>query len=298
MKRLLLIVCFISCINFMTGCHEIQPSQPSNSSSLPSKTELPTSATPTELVVDGLISREFVNMLCPGYDASQFFQVARLPIDKLDTGTFRFLINDSSEDIFEVKIGWHNEFTDSVLVILEGSLIIKDGSRFILFKPNKDSIPIDDFQFEIFGSIFKFDEIIFDTDLVLLGAPVGITVTEDDVEGFGKIKVKTLNYDHIQIVLYQMAQTKDPNQWQLQMIISSDPAFVTPRGLKTGMDLKHVLELLGTGDLIISCNDLTEFSSLNLNKWDDKHGEFEWFEIELIFRKNILTSIKIYRIDP
>lgn len=299
MKIFLPTMCAILLIICLTSCNGLQTISSSSTFTETPTSELTTTCASTALPLQGVISSQMVEALCTGIKANSFMREVGLPSDHITAGIYLFQINDGSGDICEVEIGWYRGRIDSTLITKSASLIKNDGNRILIFDSVLDSIPVNDFQFDIAGSIIKIGQMKSETELLaLIGKPLKTQISENEAEGFGEIRIKTLFYSELQIVLMQQTNSKDKNLWRIQTIICSDPNFSTPRGLKIGLDLDSVIKMIGTGEFLISFDALQDPINLTLEKWDNESDSLFWFEIDLTFNKNILSDIEIHTVDP
>lgn len=251
------------------------------------KTFLPAEPTPV-----AAISREVMAALGSGTQADIVWVTAGLLSILPSEGNYRFRIEGSTD-----------QFCDVVIVERKGAHVIQQASfvdkkqSAVLFNPVPDKKAIKDFQIVVSGQNLGLDQ-IDDADLLnLLGQPQTVKIETVSDEERGQCKIKTATYQGLEIVLLQLAGTEHPSQWGVIRLTSTDPAYMTTRGLKIGMAYPEVLRLLGTGEFNIYPDDLPNPQRVEINK-TDLANDGEYAEIYLLFSAGRLSSIELVLAGP
>ncbi len=131
------------------------------------------------------------------------------------------------------------------------------GSAAVVPKP--DAKPVADFQVAPHGFVLAPLADVRPADLIAaLGAPIDDTTVLVAVEGdysdpesLGMVYQRILRYPGLVVALAQSLGIEDKTNWYVRSFAVTSPAYPTPRGLRTGMTVRAILDLFGTGAFMI-----------------------------------------------
>jgi hypothetical protein len=128
--------------------------------------------------------------------------------------------------------------------------------------PVPDKKPVSDFQISKGGFALGLEADLHAEDLLTaFGTPLDdVTVdTYDDgldyaVEQNHRVFARTVRYPGLEVILFQSPTATDKSIWRVVRLTITSSDYPTPRGLTTGLSVRSVLDLFGTGTFSIFSN--------------------------------------------
>lgn len=237
----------------------------------------------------GTLPLSVIESLGSGYEADMILEMAGLNASTAETGQYRFLAREDQNVTLELKVVRQS----GDLVILTAIQSDQSGHK-LLFSPNPDAQPIDDFLIKSGDLNLDVGEYYQQSVLwTALGDPIRVdSSTEATAVETVQRRLKTLYYIDLTIDLWQPSDPEYPDIWLISQINCTNSGYISPRGLAVGLTYQEVLKMLGTGDFIIYPDRLPAPTRLLVTK-NDPVNEGTDKQIELILKDGVVTLISI-----
>ena len=161
--------------------------------------------------------------------------------------------------------------------------------------PTPDDEEVEDFSIIGKSLILKLNGSITEDELSVFGDPVQETFTSGiGDEAYGEWRKREVDFADVSLVLIQLKENVHTSNWRIWEMTVRSPEFVTPRGLRPGIDLVDALSRLGTGDIMVDLSlnrDHEEIGSVTICKLDASGHIDEYYEMILSVSQEMIIEI-------
>lgn len=240
----------------------------------------------------GTLPLSVITSLGVGYMADIVFAKAGLDSDQISAGRFRFLVAEDPEVICELQI-----VKNSGDLVIQTAIQSDTSGHKLLFSPNADLKPIDDFMMIAGDLHLDIGEYAQQSVLeIALGEPLRVDSSTDQNNLTTKRRMRTLYYRGLTIDLWQETEPAYADNWLISQINCTSTEFVSPRGLTVGLTYQAVLAMLGTGDFNIAPDTLPIPGRLTISK-EDPANDGTNKQIEIIMKDGKVFMITIKTLE-
>ena len=294
MPRLRVTILAVLLAGALVGCNAAPTVTPSTTPTA-GVTTMPTaspSSTPEPTPTPALpaLSRAAADLIGVGLRGYVVFQLTSTPYTVYshfikacaikEGGNISFVYNQDSED------GGISSFT----------ITDRNGTRTVDAIP--DPKPVPDFGITKGDFSMYLDGTVSATELIsAFGSPSSDNTEDRNAEGFGNIRLRTIQFSYLSVLLYQQQSTTTPDSWSLWTATATAADIATPRGLKVGLDVKEVVDLLGTGDFGYYIDTYPDITQMYIVK-KDAAPEVEYESMTLGFKDGKISAIEMDFLAP
>jgi hypothetical protein len=246
-------------------------------------------STASEASVIHVIPDRYVQFIYPGISSDSLKRLA---------GIDPFIIDDTIS-VFMTDVGRKLEFqflSDSTPA--NADLIkITDGTGEQQIAPIPDDKEVEDFSIIGKSVALKLNGSITEDELIVFGNPVQETFTSGSGdEAYGEWRKREVHFADVSLVLIQLRENVNTSNWRIWEMTVRSPEFVTPRGLRPGIDLADALSRLGTGDIMVDLSlnrDHEEIGRVMICKLDASGHTDEYHEMILSVSEDKIIEIRM-----